>query len=156
MDQKSICLYFARKGFKAVAIHKELVATLGAEAVNYPSVTGYIRDTRLSPYTHPVTFSEPDPAPDDSNDAILLALVEQPFTSVRQLARLTHRPRSTVHRRLTQSLSFRVRHLRWVPHILSASQQLARVTHSRDLLRVLQRQQSRSWHDIITLDESWF
>jgi hypothetical protein len=156
MDQKSICLSFARKGFKVVAIHKELAATLGAEAVSYPSVTGDIRDARLSPYTHPVTFSEPDPAHDDSNEAILLALAEQPFASVRQLAGLAHLPRSTDHRRLTQSLSFRVRHLRWVPHILSASQELARVTHSRDLLRVLQRQQSRSWHDIVTLDESWF
>jgi hypothetical protein len=74
MDHKSICLYFARKGFKAVAIHKKLVVTLGAEALSYPFVTGYLRDARLSPYTHPVTFSEPDLAPDDSNDAILLAL----------------------------------------------------------------------------------
>jgi hypothetical protein len=130
MNQKSICLYFARKDFKAIAIHKELVAALGAEAVSYPFVTGYLRDVRLSPYIHPVTFSEPDPAHDDSNDAMLLALAEQPFASVRQLARLTHLPRSRVHRRLTQSLSFRARHLCSVPHILSASQKPARVTHS--------------------------
>jgi hypothetical protein len=112
MDPKSICLYFARKGFKEVAIRKKLGATLGAEEVSYPSVTCYLRDARLSPHTHPVTFSEPGPANDDSNDAILLAFAEQPFTSVQQFTRLTNQPRSTVHRRLTQSLSFRVRHLR--------------------------------------------
>jgi hypothetical protein len=144
MDQKSIYLHFARKGFKAVAIHNELVATLGPEVVSSPFVTGSVRDARLSPYIHPVTFSEPHPPDDDSNVAILLVLADQPFASVWQLARFTHLPRSTVHRRLTQSLSSRVRHLRWVPHNLLASQKLAQVTHSRDLFRVLQRQQSRS------------
>jgi hypothetical protein len=76
---------------------------LGAEAVSYLSVTAYLREAR---------FSEPKPEPDDSDNAILLALAEQPFASVRQLARLTNQPRSTVHRQLTQSLGFRVRHLR--------------------------------------------
>jgi hypothetical protein len=34
MDQKSIVLYLARKRLGAVAIHDDLVATLGAEAIN--------------------------------------------------------------------------------------------------------------------------
>jgi hypothetical protein len=32
MDQQSVVLYFSRKGLSAVAIHEDLVATLGAEA----------------------------------------------------------------------------------------------------------------------------
>jgi hypothetical protein len=40
--------------------------------------------------------------PDDYDEAILLALNEQPFVSLRQLTGLTHLPRATVHRRLTR------------------------------------------------------
>jgi hypothetical protein len=42
MDQQSIVLYLPRKGLPAVAIHDDLVATLGAEAVSYPSMTHYL------------------------------------------------------------------------------------------------------------------
>jgi hypothetical protein len=64
---------------------------------------------------------------DDSGQAILLALADQSFASIRELSRLTHIPRTTVQRRLTQSLGFRVRHLRWVPHFFSLCQKLDRV-----------------------------
>jgi hypothetical protein len=58
--------------------------------------------------------------------------------------------------RLTQLSGFRVRHLRWVPHLLSHSQKPDRVALSQQLLSVLPRQERRSWHDMVTLDESWF
>jgi hypothetical protein len=64
---------------------------------------------------------------DDSDQAILLALADQPFASIRELSGLTHLPRMTVHRRLTQSLRFCVRHLRWVPRFVSRCQSLDRV-----------------------------
>jgi hypothetical protein len=93
---------------------------------------------------------------DDFDQAILLSLADQPFASIRELSRLTHLPRTTVHRRLMRSLGFRVRHLRWVPHFLSRCQKLDRVRLSRQLLLILERQERRSWHDIVTLGESRF
>jgi hypothetical protein len=39
---------------------------------------------------------------DDSDQTVLLPLADQPFTSIHELSRLTHPPRTTVHRRLTQ------------------------------------------------------
>jgi DNA-binding IclR family transcriptional regulator len=36
---------------------------------------------------------------DDSDQAILLALADHRFASIRGLSRLTHLPRTTVHRR---------------------------------------------------------
>jgi hypothetical protein len=36
MGQQSIVLYLSRKGLSAVAIHDDLVAILGAEAMSYP------------------------------------------------------------------------------------------------------------------------
>jgi hypothetical protein len=61
---------------------------------------------------------EPEAQFDDCDHTILLALADQPFASVRELSRFTHRPRTTVQRRSTKSLRFRVRHLRWVSHLL--------------------------------------
>jgi hypothetical protein len=115
----------------------------------------------------PPSKQEPHPADvqrdrdlHDSNQAIVTALDESPFVSVRQLSRLTHLHSTTVYRRLTQSLGFVARHLRWVPHVLSDAQKGERVNLSRRLLRMRMRmlevQRDRAWHDIVTLDESWF
>jgi hypothetical protein len=38
MDQRLIFVHLARNGLAAVAIYEDLVATLGEEAINYPSV----------------------------------------------------------------------------------------------------------------------
>jgi hypothetical protein len=77
------CLVLREEGMEATAIHKELVATLRVEAVDYPSVTAYLQEARLSPSISLATYSEPNPEPDDSDNVILLALGEQPFVSVR-------------------------------------------------------------------------
>jgi hypothetical protein len=71
------------------------------EAVSYLSVTAYLREARFSLSIPLAIFAESNPEPDDSDNVILLALAEQPFVLVRQLARLTYLPRSTLHRRLT-------------------------------------------------------
>jgi hypothetical protein len=89
---------------------------------------------------------------DDFDEPILSALDENPFASVR----LTHIPATTVYRRLTELLGFTARHLRRLPHALSEEQRARRVELSRALLRILQVQRDRAWHDIVTLDESWF
>jgi hypothetical protein len=75
---------------------------------------------------------------------------------VRQLSQLTHLSSTIVYRRLIQSLGFVARHLQWVPHALSDAQKGERVNLSRQLLRMLEVQGDRVWHDIVTLDESWF
>jgi hypothetical protein len=62
----------------------------------------------------------------------------------------------TVYRRLTQSLGFVARHLRWVPHALSDRQKGERVNLSQRLLQMLEVQRDRAWDRIVTLDEFWF
>jgi anti-sigma factor ChrR (cupin superfamily) len=111
MDQQSKVLYLSMKRLPAVAIHDDLVATLGAEAVSYPSVTRYLREAIFASSNLPDPLPPPEHQPDDSDQAILLALADQPFASTRELSRLTHLPRTTVHKRLTQFLRFRVRYL---------------------------------------------
>jgi hypothetical protein len=93
---------------------------------------------------------------DDSGQAILAALEHRPFASVRQLSRLTHLASTTVYRRLTESLGFVARHLRWLSHALSDAQKDERAHRSLRLLRMPEVQRDRAWHDIVTLDESRF
>jgi hypothetical protein len=95
------------------------------------------------------------------DEAILTALAEFlfpfPFLSVRELSRRICLPRFTVHRHLTQSLRFTVRHLRCVPDFLTAEQKQNRVQMTIKLLQVLSVQSTRQWqwHNIVTLEESW-
>jgi hypothetical protein len=153
MDQRVICLFLALKGLSTRAIHGELGAVLGLDAVAYSTVTKYFRKGRL-----PCTLLEPleEPAIAMIDDAILSALEKQPFSSIRELANLTCIPATTVYRPLTHSLGFIVKHLRWVPHSLSATQKAQRVTLANQLLLELRSIKHHGWHFVVTLDESWF
>jgi hypothetical protein len=77
--------------------------------------------------------------------AILAALEDRPFASVRRVSQLTHLPSMTVYRRLTQSLGFVARHLRWVPHALSDAQKGERINLSQRPLRMPEVQRDRAW-----------
>jgi hypothetical protein len=154
MTQRLIVAYLSLKGMLAREIHDDIVATLGPDAVSYSSVTRYLCEARF-----PLSKPEPHPADvqrdlDDSDQAILTALEDNPFASVRQLSQLIHLPSTTIDRPLTQSLGFVARHFRWVPHALSDAQKGERVNLSRRLLRMLEVQRDRAWHDIVTLDGS--
>jgi transcriptional regulator of acetoin/glycerol metabolism len=112
MEQRSIVFYFAREGLSPLAIHDDLVTMLGADAVSYSSVIRCLSDAVFASSNLPTALPEREAQFDNCDHAILLALAEQPFASVRELSRLTHLSRTTVHWRLTNSLGFRVRHLR--------------------------------------------
>jgi hypothetical protein len=49
MDQRSICLFIALKGFSAWAVYNELTAVFGADAIACSTVTKYLRQRQL-PY----------------------------------------------------------------------------------------------------------
>jgi hypothetical protein len=131
MTQRPIVAYLSLKGMSAREIHDGIVATRGPDSVSHSSVTRYLRGARFPP-------SKPEPHPadvhkdlDDSDQAILAALEDSPFASVRQLSRLTHLPSTTVYHRLAQSLGFVARYLQWVPHPLSDARKDKRVNLSR-------------------------
>jgi hypothetical protein len=112
MTQSPIVTYLSLKGMSAREIHDDIVATIRPDAVSYSSVTRYLREAQFLP-------SKPEPHPadvqrdlDDSNQAILTALEDSPFVSVRELCPLTPLPSTTGYRRLTQSPGFVARHFR--------------------------------------------
>jgi hypothetical protein len=97
-----------------------------------------------------------EPATTVIDQAILDAFEQQPFPSIQELAGLTCISITTVHRHLTQSLGFVVKHLGWDRHSLTATQKMERVTLSIKLLRQLRSIEHHGWQFTITLDESWF
>jgi hypothetical protein len=107
MDQRPIVLYLRMKG-TAYAIHDDLVRTLGKDAVAYSTVTKYVRSAQFSgrkEVTHP---EAPDVECSPVDEAILTALAEFLFSSVRELSQRSCLPRSTVHPHLTPSLRLTV------------------------------------------------
>jgi hypothetical protein len=114
MDQKPSVLYLRMKGMALDAIHDDLVRTLGNDAVAYSTVTKYARSAQFSGRKEGMPPEAPDVERSLIDEAILTVLAEFlfPFSSVRELSGRIYPPRSTVHRNLTQSLCFMVRHLR--------------------------------------------
>jgi hypothetical protein len=119
MDRKAIVLYLRTKGMAIDAIHDNLVRTLRKDAVAYSTVTEYACSAQFSGRKQATPPEAPDVERSPVDEAILTALAEFPFSSVRELSRRICLPRSTVHRHrhFTQSLRFKVRDLRWVPHL---------------------------------------
>jgi hypothetical protein len=140
----------------ACEIHDDIVVTLGPDAVSDSSVTRYLCEARFPPSKPEPYLADVQRDLDNSDQGILAALKDSPFAWVRQFSRLTHLPSTTVYRGLTQSPGFMSRHHRWVPHALSDTQKGKKVNLSRQLLRMLEVQRDRAWHDIVTLKESWF
>jgi hypothetical protein len=154
MDQKAIVLYLHMRGMSLDAIHEDLMRVLGENAMAYSTVTKYVRSEKFPPKNDGLPSEPISAQPGPVDQAILTALADEPFSSVRKLSRLTCLPQSTVHRHLTNSLHFRIQHLRWIPHLLNPQQKRIRVNMAGELLRVLSVQGARQWHDLVTLDES--
>jgi hypothetical protein len=111
VDQRTIVAYLALKGLSPRAIHKDLMDTLGPDAVTGSRVTRDLREACYLPSDQDTPSVEDDKRIDKADQAILFGLDENPFASLPQLSRLTHFPSMTISRRLTQSLWFTARHL---------------------------------------------
>jgi hypothetical protein len=156
MDQKAIVLDLTLKRMTAVEIHADLVTALETEAMCSGSVTHYLRSRRFTASIDPGQSKPPDVVLTESDKGILAALERQPFPSVRQLAQTIHLAPSTVYCPLTEKLGYTVQHLRWVPHVLSATGRHIRAQLSFQLFELLESQMRRSWHNTVTLNEFWF
>jgi hypothetical protein len=124
-------------------IDNDLGATLDCNAMGSSSATRFLREAKFPSPNPFVTFSKENLCLDDSNEALLLALTEQSFISIRQLSGPTHLPPTMVYRRLMQSLRFHVGHLRSVPHRLTRAQKWDRVELLWQLLSMFEIQRVR-------------
>jgi hypothetical protein len=107
MDRKPIVFSLRMKGMALDAIHDDLVRTLGKDAVVYSTVTKYGRTAQFSGRKEATPPEAADVERSPVDEAILTALVEFPFSTVRELSRRICLPRSTIHRHPTQSFASR-------------------------------------------------
>jgi hypothetical protein len=140
------------KGMALDAIHDDLVRTLGKDAVAYSMVTKYARSVQFSGRKEATPPEAPDVEHSPVDEAILTALAEFPFSSVRELLRRICLPRSTVHRAPAPYAitSLHVATSLMGPPPLDSGTEAEAI----ELLQVLSVQSTRQWHDIVTLDES--
>jgi hypothetical protein len=110
MDERTIYLYLNRKRLSAQIIHDELVQIVWFDIIVYSTVTSYLGASRWRAQNEE---QHSDPPPDVIDKAILQALNQIPFASVRELAKSMCISRITVWWRLTGSLGFVVKHLYW-------------------------------------------
>jgi hypothetical protein len=82
MDQQSIVMYLSLKSLNAVETYNDLVATLMGEVQSYCTVAYRFRKPTFSRPKTPHLSESPAPILNESDETILLALSEKPFTSV--------------------------------------------------------------------------
>jgi hypothetical protein len=147
------------------------VTVLGTDAIAYSTIARHLRETRwIAGKGEGMAF-----CPDGVGQAVLTGLEEKPFSSGQDLAKRVGIPPSTVHQRLTNSLSFVAKHLRHRNNLCinyyfldvvskrvqeiargTEAQLAARVQISSEGLRIVCSVQHTGWQSFLTLDESWF
>jgi hypothetical protein len=86
MEQRTIVAYLALKGSSPRAIHKNLMDTLGPDALTYSLLTCSLRKAYSLPRDQDTPSVEGDRDIDEADQAFLFALDENPFSSVQQLS----------------------------------------------------------------------
>jgi hypothetical protein len=88
--QSFALVYLSLKGLNAAETHNDLVVILKIEAKAYSTVAYYLPTQSFSSPKTPQPSESPAPILNELDEAILLPLSEEPFASVRQLARRTY------------------------------------------------------------------
>jgi hypothetical protein len=143
------------KDMNTTEIYTDMNNSLGVDCIGYSTVTKYpgkkfsksMFDTDFEPKIEEENFID---------EAILGALEECLFTSLRQIVKRVLILMSTVRYHLVNSLGYRIRNIRSVPHSLSSSQKQAHVEMTQDFLEVLRLPKHHVWKYIVTLDKAWF
>jgi hypothetical protein len=117
MDQRSSVVFFHLKGLSAKAkdAHTELVEVFGSDSIAYSTVTKDIWNDVLSQDEPEAEDRAEDQGFSITDNAILEAFEMMPFASIRQIAKMTFIPPTTIFRRLTKSFHFVLQRMRWFP-----------------------------------------
>jgi hypothetical protein len=153
MDQRSVCLFFDKQSLSDSVIHENLVVVLGSNTIASSSVTRYFTRVLWTPDKEKRPISG---CADVFGQAIRTALDEQPFSSMRNIARRMCIPTTAMWSRVTNSIGFTVKHIRRAPDKLNDAQHAVRAQMSNELLAILLLAEDKAWQYFVTLDESWF
>jgi hypothetical protein len=144
VDLRSSVSYFSRKDMNEREIYADMNDTLGAYCIGYSTVTKYLKKKCLISMLD-MDFEPKIEEENFINKAILGALEECHFPSVRQIAKRIFIPMSTVRNHLVNSLGYPIRNIRWVHPSLSSSRKQARIEMGQDLPQVLRLVKHHDW-----------
>jgi hypothetical protein len=122
MDLCSIATCLSIKDMNAREIYADMKGTLGTDCIDYSTVKKHLREKSFS---KSMLDTDLELKIEDENfidEAILGALEECAFSSLHQISKIILIPMSPVRYHLVPSLGYRIRNSRWVPHLLSPSQ----------------------------------
>jgi hypothetical protein len=154
--QQSVIIRFLRfQGIKLRDIHHELTLVFGEEAYTLASIKRWIHELTTGRTIMTVDPRPGRPSINHIDVLILKQLNETPFAPVKLLNEDLKIPKTTVWRRLTESLQFKNRHFKWVPYMLTEELRQKRFDGARTLLDGLEAKQRIEFCDIVTGDESW-
>jgi hypothetical protein len=111
MQQRPIPAYLALKKLSTREVHDNPKAVLGSDALTYSSAMCCLRAPRFPPSITDAASVDVPHGINDFDQAIISALEDSSFASVRQLSRLTHLPFTTVDRHFIEPPGFSTRHL---------------------------------------------
>jgi hypothetical protein len=156
MDLEPIVLYLNKKDLAAVEIHAKINHVLGGSIIGCSTVKRYLHKQSFADSSILPLEDRETQGPDAIDNAILQALDERPFASLRQIAKMALVPMLTIRYRLVSKMAYKLRHCRWIPHTLLKAQKQTGVTPPKrllDLPRSVQRQ-GRKYR--VRLDEARF
>jgi hypothetical protein len=125
------------KDINAREIYSDMNDTLGADCIGYSIITKHLREKS---FLNSILDTNFEPKIEEENfidEAIIAALEECPLSSLRHIAKRILIPMRTVRYHFVNSLGYRIRNIRWIPHSFSSSHKQARVEMNQDLLQVL-------------------
>jgi hypothetical protein len=96
MDLRSIVTYFSKKDMNARETYADMNDTLGADCIGYSIVTQYLREKRFSKSMLDTDFEPKIEKENFIGEAIIGALEECPFSSLREIIKRIFIPVSTV------------------------------------------------------------
>jgi hypothetical protein len=96
------------KDMNATEIYVDMNDTLGADCVDYSTVTKYLREESFSKSMLGTDFGQKIEVENFINEQILGALEECSFSLLRQIAKRIFIPMSTVRYHLVNSLEYRI------------------------------------------------
>jgi AraC-like DNA-binding protein len=101
-------------------------------------------------------IASPRREPDEGLAGVIAAKLDaDPHLSAGKLAQSLGIAVSTVCRYLTEVLGMKCRHLRSMPHMLTAAQKVVRVELAQRMLQALAKHNRSHFHFLFTADESW-
>jgi hypothetical protein len=135
VEQRYVIKFFTNEGMPAVEMISRLRDHYGEEALSRRQIYFWINERKRG-RTDLNNIAGPGREPDEGLAGVMAVKLDRdPHLSARKLAQSLRIAVSTVCRYLTEVLRMKCRHLRWVPHTLTAAQKAVHVELAERMLQ---------------------